>query len=274
MKKSIIKRRKRVVPAQGSQASAYDVSNQSMESPESESASYAEPGPSSDMDDQRGSMNPDGSVNLGFRPRNAPPRTILPEPIHTTHHGQQQPAARSDLTAYSSSSQVHPQHYQEQTFNNIENRLPPMNAYPHPPRQASLSPNSFLSPRRKRSFTEAETNTPTDADSSSKRLSSIKSILNPSADVQHPDSRDTDHRLGSSRSPGPPYQAPSPGSYGALPTVGSSTPGNFGGLSGARDPHGESERAKYERRVALQREAEKMREMLAAKERELAELND
>ncbi len=40
----------------------------------------------------------------------------------------------------------------------------------------------------------------------------------------------------------------------------------------ARDPYSESESAKAERRAALRREAERMREMLAAKERELAEL--
>lgn len=43
-------------------------------------------------------------------------------------------------------------------------------------------------------------------------------------------------------------------------------------MSSARDPHSESERAKMERREMLQREAERMREMLKAKERELEEL--
>jgi len=42
--------------------------------------------------------------------------------------------------------------------------------------------------------------------------------------------------------------------------------------SSSRDPTSESERYKAERRAALEREAEAMREMLAAKERELAEL--
>lgn len=44
--------------------------------------------------------------------------------------------------------------------------------------------------------------------------------------------------------------------------------------SSARDLGSDSERAKMEKRVALQREAERMRELLRAKERELAELNE
>ncbi len=53
------------------------------------------------------------------------------------------------------------------------------------------------------------------------------------------------------------------------------SPSNSGGssaLSSGRDAHSESEMAKVERREMLQREAEKMREALKAKERELAEL--
>jgi hypothetical protein len=42
--------------------------------------------------------------------------------------------------------------------------------------------------------------------------------------------------------------------------------------SSARDPASESEKSKLERREMLQREAERMREALKAKERELAEL--
>ena len=43
-------------------------------------------------------------------------------------------------------------------------------------------------------------------------------------------------------------------------------------MSSGRDAQSESERSKLERREMLQREAERMREMLKAKERELAEL--
>jgi len=48
--------------------------------------------------------------------------------------------------------------------------------------------------------------------------------------------------------------------------------GGRSGLNSARDPGSESERAKAERREMLQREADRMREALAQKERELAEL--
>ena len=53
------------------------------------------------------------------------------------------------------------------------------------------------------------------------------------------------------------------------------SPANSGvgsALSSGRDPQSESERSKSERREMLQREAERMREALKAKERELAEL--
>lgn len=50
------------------------------------------------------------------------------------------------------------------------------------------------------------------------------------------------------------------------------SPGTGSALNSARDPQSESERAKAERREMLQREAERMREALKAKERELAEL--
>ena len=53
------------------------------------------------------------------------------------------------------------------------------------------------------------------------------------------------------------------------------SPANSGAgsaLSSGRDAQSESERSKLERREMLQREAERMREALKAKERELAEL--
>jgi GATA-binding protein len=53
------------------------------------------------------------------------------------------------------------------------------------------------------------------------------------------------------------------------------SPGNSGSGSvpnSARDVQSEGERAKLERREMLQREAERMREALKAKEKELADL--
>jgi GATA-binding protein, other eukaryote len=106
-------------------------------------------------------------------------------------------------------------------------------------------------------------------DENSKRLSSIKSILNPPGMALD----DPDHYRQALRSPdSPTTSAPSPGSFsnsGYAGTPASLPPST---QSSARDPNSESEKAKAERRAMLQREAEKMRELLAAKERELAEL--
>lgn len=128
-------------------------------------------------------------------------------------------------------------------------------------RQTSLTPSSFLSPTRKRSFSSSETDyanqasTNGDGNSGSgaaagsnsntqeavtKRLSSIKSILNSPAD-------DDDNVIMSGM--GGPYA-----NHGSNDTE-------------------ESARVRAEKRMALQREAERMRQMLAAKERELAELD-
>ncbi|CZR64976.1 related to GATA factor SREP [Phialocephala subalpina] len=268
MKKSVIKRRKRVVPASHStQASSIDVASNSIGSPESDR-------PSPPAEAPRGSMNPDGSVNLGFRMRNGQEHSILPEPVPTSR-AQNGHLPSSDLTAYASTSQSHSHERTDSLIN--DNRLPPMTSYPSPTQQRpSLSPNSFLSPSRKRSFSVTEIEPlPSLADSNpnsaanSKRLSSIKSILNPG--YSEPDSAE---RSGEGRSPGPRYSnQPSPSMASGYAT----SPTNSGvgsAMSSARDPLSESERAKMERREMLQREAERMREMLKAKERELEELEE
>jgi GATA-binding protein len=249
MKKAIIKRRKRVVPAQTA-----DGTNQSVGSPELDRNS-----PAADLQEQRGSVNPDGSVNLGLRLRNEPPRTVLPEPVSSNRgqNGQQTPSS-SNLTAYASTvnNSAPPLHTLD-SLNN-DNRLPPMNSYPSPTqRHPSLSPNTFISPSRKRSFSELDArgehgSAPEGVLSgNSKRLSSIKSILNPGFSDS----------TGEAESHGRP--AISPGGY---------TPSPASSVAGGA--HSESERAKLDRREMLQREADRMREELRAKERELAELAD
>src|SRR5690606_20622066 len=68
-----------------------------------------------------------------------------------------------------------------------DNRLPPITSLaasgPGVDRQSSISPASFLSPARKRSFssTDNEPRNYDDGSDNSKRLSSIKSILNPTS---------------------------------------------------------------------------------------------
>jgi len=260
MKKSVIKRRKRVVPAaQGTQASGIDAATNSMGSPESDRRSPDSP-------DLRGSMNPDGSVNLGFMREHG--RAQLPQPTAIRgQNGQQLPS--SDLTAYSSTSNQGHTHENLESLNN-DNRLPPMTSYPSPTQgRPSLSPNSFLSPSRKRSFSTTEIDPqqqpqsePNGAPGQPKRLSSIKSILNPGS-AEYPDAGGNPADMRTAQHP----RVSSPGM-----STGYTTSPASSGQGSARDVQSEGERAKAERREMLQREAERMREALKAKERELAEL--
>ncbi|KAJ8060474.1 hypothetical protein OCU04_010797 [Sclerotinia nivalis] len=278
MKKSIIKRRKRVVPAvQGSQASSYETSS-AIDSPESDRASPEEAV-------ERGTMNPDGSVNLGLRLRNDPGRA-LPEPIRTQNGQHQQQHPPSDLGAYASNP-----NYQGQNLDSLtdDNRLPPMASYPSPSQhRLSVSPNNYLSPSRKRSFSatdmdpnNAPTSESTYASTLPKRLSSIKSILNhgfTNSDSEINPESDLSFRRGTDSlrlSPSRYSAAASPSLSTIGPATHSTSPSGSGAgsaLNSAKDPVSESDRAKAERRELLQREAEKMREALKAKERELAEL--
>ncbi|KAK6583928.1 hypothetical protein PZA11_003658 [Diplocarpon coronariae] len=225
MKKSVIKRRKRVVPATHGPPATDPTA-----SPDSDHASPPGEAP-------RGSINPDGSVNLGLRLRDGPGRSLLPDPVQSSR-------GLSDLTAYSH-TQPSP-HDLSDSLNN-GNRLPPMTCYPAPARdRPSVSPHSFLSPSRKRSFSATAMEAPplppiserAPPSTQPKRLSSINSILNPG-------SEDRGERA-----------------YSRSPNLGL---GNGGG-------GGDVERAKGERREMLQREAERMREELRAKERELEEM--
>jgi GATA-binding protein, other eukaryote len=264
MKKSVIKRRKRVVPApQGTQASGFDINNHTG-SPESDS-----PLPGNTQHDQRGTVNADGSINLGFRPRYEP--RLLPAPVAASQMDSQQHLPSIGPTAHGSNQS---NHHQDNSSLNNDNRLPPMASYPSPtPRPPSLSPNSFLSPSRKRSFTVAESEpaSSSTSESNSKRLSSIKSILNPSQQSSE-NSESLDPSLRLARSPEMHYgKAPSPSSYGHNPGAAWES---SSAQSSKRDVGSESERAKIEKRAELQREAERMREALRAKERELEELNE
>ncbi|KAJ4012875.1 GATA type transcriptional activator of nitrogen-regulated proteins [Fusarium irregulare] len=256
MKKSTIKRRKRIIPA-----SQDEEMEDAMEATESQSLYPA--------DAERGSMNEDGSVNLGLRRRPEHPLTIEPLPSIRPGRTISPMPPTSDLAAYHQSN--NPRHYSGSI--NDDNRLAPMASMTtNSDRKTSLSPASFLSPTRKRSFstTEGEAFASQEANQeSSKRISSInlKSILNPSTSAGTPPkvgtgSDDGDYSLPPIRSPGSTIaSAPSPSAFSNR----DNTPG-----VGSRDI--ESERIKAERRAALQREADKMREMLAAKERELQEL--
>ncbi|EFY86173.1 GATA transcription factor [Metarhizium acridum CQMa 102] len=255
MKKPTIKRRKRVIPA------AQDEEMEDMaESPEAHKV---------EVTPERGTENEDGSINLGTRRRpEAHPLTIEPQPAVMRSSGQVSPLpSTSDLAAYHQRSR-----YSQSVSShaNEDNRLPPMSSMTVvSERQSSMSPASFLSPRRKRSFSTTDTEVGSNADlvsDSAKRISSIKSILNPtgSGGMNRPGSADMDD-----------YTLPPLRSAGGLlnPHVQDVSPS-----AGSRNDgqgHGdktENERVKAERRLALQREADQMREMLAAKKRELMEL--
>lgn len=252
MKKSVIKRRKRVIPAAG--GGSPEMETASLERPES-------PTPAPEESKERGSVNPDGSVNLGLRRRQEPPLTLVPETL-LRQSRQTSPPTSSDLAQYHSSSAQQSQYHESLSD---ENRLAPIaSMHMVNDRQSSLSPASFLSPSRKRSFSAAEMDQQGLNDSENpKRLSSIKSILNPAASSPDPDDMsDLSRQL--LFSPGTTaVSAPSPGAYS-----------NVSGQGSLWDSaSSDVEKSKAERRAALAREAEQMREMLAAKERELAELD-
>jgi len=244
--------------------------------------------PSPGPDVERGSTNPDGSINLGFRRRDEHAMTLVPE-TELRQNRQTSPTS-GDLGQYqyrSSSNNNRQYEYHASNNNNNnnnnqrhvpeslsnENRLAPLTSLNvHDDRQSSLSPASFLSPSRKRSFSNIDADSPNAADAGdSKRLSSISSILNPAAGARGGE-ENPDPSIQAARSPGSTAaSAPSPG---ALSRGGVSvTPPPFASWLGSRDPGGD-DKSKAEKRAALALEAERMREMLAAKERELAELDE
>ncbi|KAK0672707.1 putative siderophore regulation protein [Cercophora samala] len=236
MKKSVIKRRKRVIPAADGSP---EVDNATLDRPYSQS-------PSPEAPKERGTINPDGSVNLGFgknKQQHEPVSQqqesslkLVPEDV-LMQNRQTSPLPSSDLAQYHS-SQPNQQSQSKPASLNNENRLAPiMSMNMGGDRQTSLSPASFLSPSRKRSFSATD---PEAEGEQTKRLSSIKSILNPTMMGRGESEEGRQDRL------------PSPGSL-------------MGG--------GDVEQKKAERRAALALEAERMREMLKQKERELAELD-
>ncbi|ORY65055.1 uncharacterized protein BCR38DRAFT_457317 [Pseudomassariella vexata] len=262
MKKAVIKRRKRIIPAtkSGGHEGAGDAA--AIDSIEQQNQ-YAE-----DHEVEKGTLNADGSVNLGFRRRERA-LAILPQPIVRQNQGSTTLPPSNDLTAYHTSQSHALQSMDIRDSLTDDNRLAPLTSLSvMKDRQSSLSPASFISPSRKRSFsaTDSETQPGELGYDSTKRLSSIKSILNPAGAGhrsptanQMEEAADTLRLL---RSPASTMgSAPSPGAYSNC----SSAMGNA---------QNDSERIRAERRIALQNEAERMRAMLAAKERELADLGE
>ncbi|KAH8172803.1 GATA zinc finger domain-containing protein [Sarocladium implicatum] len=256
MKKATIKRRKRVIPAD---------QDETMEN--ETTASVA-----TEKTPERGTINDDGSINLGLKRKPEYPMTFEPRPVEAQSSRRTPPLPSSlDLGAYRQQAlRPQPTHAHSE-----DNRLAPMNTMPPlGNRQGSYSPDSFASPNRKRSFSTQQENDGVQMDNAGHdkptRLSSIRSILNPQAGDRAMGDDFSDRSLPPLRSPA--ALMPSAGSPGGSLPSRSHTPILQGTLTPGTPSDGD--RLKADRRAALQREAEKMREMLAAKERELMELGN
>ena len=248
MKKSIIKRRKRVVPALRDQSptAATHSSNGSSASPEASPAALA---------------HDEHYRYMSSEPMDAPrPMSFAPPPV--------------DFTGFHMSS-TPLQH------NQLPKLLEPVRLGNSPVSQygrRSASPNSLGVPK-KRTLAETAAEAlpiPTTLESGSNqlppimssahpsppgRLSSISSILN------HTDSRDESRMDPSHMGRQPTFQAPIRSAPAPAPAP--HNPQSLPGISSFADIPSD---VSADRRAQLQREAEQMREALRAKERELAQM--
>ena len=255
MKKATIKRRKRVIPA--SQEGDEDEVMESVETPNMESPP------------ERGTVNLDGSINLGSR-RYAN-GDLQPAGQLSAAEVMERDLAAASLSSLSAYRQPSSQIGTPDTYHAEERRLAPMASMAREvDRNSSISPASLMSTARKRSISTTGSEVDRHGGSPSdnlKRLSSITSILKSS------DRMDT---MGYSL---PPLRAPAPttGAYDNNPHSPHQPVSSDGrAMSQRQTSHkrDETARLKTDRRAALRREAEQMREMLAAKERELMELGE
>ncbi|OAQ96340.1 hypothetical protein LLEC1_01055, partial [Akanthomyces lecanii] len=250
MKKATIKRRKRVIPA-----------NQEEEGEDEDVVMESH---SNETTPERGTINDDGSINLGIRRK---PEDPVPMDLDTPRHQVKQPSplptslpSASDLAAYrqtpSSSRNARPSL-------NDENRLPPLTSMTAgPERQSSVSPSSFISPRRKRSFSTTDSASIVGTEGgydSAKRVSSIRDILNPASSSREGRDGRSDYSL-------PPLRSPA---EGFTPV---NRPSAYSSRDGTPTSNSHDGDHRAERTQLLERETERIREMLAAKERELYKL--
>ena len=275
MKKSIIKRRKRVVPALRDQSPSAGSANDSSASPEAVHVGLAHA-----IDDHRHEQANSyaASANGQISPHMYPAsRTAAPPPVDFTNYGS------SGVLSLPHHPPPPHQHQQHHAFNGTR----PAQNEPLPGGSQALPLTNHASNPKKRSLPDTDEHhpnvpTPThlppinpagaSSTSNPARLSSISSLLN-HADRPREDSRIdpalTAHsavqqqRQQQHQTPLRSF-SPSGLSSSASPTLGFAQPH-------ASNP-AESEQLKAERRAQLQREAENMREALRAKERELAEL--
>jgi len=273
MKKLIIKRRKRVVPA--ALQSEHSFNGQQSQSPQAPSVS---PDPHQQThhypaNTEASRINPDGSVNVEARQQEvdgSSSRQMLPEPskFHSKQRVYHPPPV--DFTGYTAASLSPPQGQQQMN----DTILPPI-SYPSPTqRHLSISPRPNGG-GRKRSFSTSEGEIQESGGehmldpNKPNRLSSIKSILNPAQQASD-DIPIEPSLLGRNNS------IPSVTSKGSISSgTGESdiAASNFTASSLTRGNE-DNRRRTTEKRAELQREAERIRQMLVAKERELAELNN
>ncbi|KAI9836599.1 MAG: hypothetical protein M1819_001231 [Sarea resinae] len=289
MKKSIIKRRKRVVPALQDQPQ--NMQQQAFGTP-SPDPTQQHHHLTEHVEKYRGTSNPDGSVNLGFR--SATQRHPGPEtPTPRYHHDPHIHTPVTDFTDYQSH---HNRHDNNNDTTEDGTSLPPLN-YPSPTHHhASGSPqaahNGGGPQGRKRSLSVAEGTDGSSKDHTTEaaavaaaaaaaatqnRLNSIKSILNPAQQAGE-DSMPLDPSLAAlSHSHGDRQSqtqhhwernAGSPSSGGGADSGGDVNVNGAGSGDKRRLTGGGTKREE------LQRERDRIQEMLAAKERELAALED
>lgn len=252
MKKATIKRRKRVIPA--NQEDDGDDGDTMMDSRSNETTP------------ERGTVNDDGSINLGIRRR---PEDPVPMDLDVPHRHSKSPSSlQSSLPPASNLAAYHQPPSSSRSANpslNDENRLPPLTSMTAgSERQSSLSPASFISPRRKRSFSTTDPASVIGVSDSSydnvKRVSSIRDILNPASSSHGGRDDRPEYSLPPLRSPG-------------LDLGNGSRQSAYSSRDGTPlHQHYEGDHQKAERTQLLERETEKIREMLAAKERELHQL--
>ena len=259
MKKSTIKRRKRVVPAlsdQGPEASGAQTVPPTSVSPDTSPAATEQ----QLLQSRPPNINFDGSISLGLRPRNR-------------SSDRQYEAIPTDFTGFGRPPSMSPDTHSQERMRNLRFSSPYNPPMPIPPLQTSPAAQSSKSETtRKRSFAAAEGTTgldPTLDSARPNRLSSISSILNP---AQQPSSKSTDDTgmdTSYPRSSSSQPQRRNP-PYSAMPT-----PEQRWRSLDYEDPGGAAvtDLERSTRKAKLKREADAMRLMLEAKEKELQELD-
>ncbi|MCJ1250329.1 putative electron transfer flavoprotein subunit [Trapelia coarctata] len=287
MKKSTIKRRKRVVPALQDQPAPDRSSPQHLANSVSPDASPAtssdQPFHSHSDRSANGSYDPSMNMNLGLRPREqSSDRQFEPLPIDLTgFHLARRPATMSPDIQYQHQSQNQiPGSGGGGGFAAGPSYSPPV---PIPPIQLSSGFLSDTNPNRKRSFSVVEGLENPSESARGNRLSSISSILNPEQQ-QRGSTEDgaldpNFHRRNVSQGSifqAQQGQAPQSQLYQSRQGQGGVSAMDYEDSGSAGSGSGSSSLAHLEkstRKAQLRREAEAMRAMLEAKERELQELD-